>query len=147
MTLATKPKAFVAEPGSAVRRRQGSILLVDDYADARATVREVLEGNGHAVVEATNGQEALDILVSMRGPQIGLIVLDLQMPVMDGWQFLKLLGNYVRLASIPVVIVSAFSGQMAELGTKSVVGRLQPPYDMDELVAIVDACTPPSLPP
>ena len=145
--LAAKPKAFGAEPGSVARRRQGSILLVDDYADARASVREVLEDRGHAVIEATNGQEALNLLVSMQGPQIGLIVLDLQMPVMDGWQFLKLLGNYVRLASIPVVIVSSFSGELADPGTKSVVGRLQPPYDMDELVAIVDACTAPLLPP
>src|SRR5258705_13897959 len=97
---------FKPEPSSFARRRSGTILLVDDYADARATIRELLETNGHTVLEAANGQEALNLLVS-RASSIGLIVLDLQMPVMDGRQFLKLLGNYVRLAHIPVVIVSA----------------------------------------
>ena len=63
-------------------------MLVDDYADARAVVREALEEAGHVVVEAVNGQEALNFLVSRQDERVALIVADLQMPVMDGWRFI-----------------------------------------------------------
>lgn len=135
------------EPGSVARRRRGPILVVDDYADARATIREALEERGREVLEASNGHEALNLLASSRGALVALIVLDLQMPVMDGWQFLGLLRNYVRLASIPVLIVSGHVAQLDEPTRKRVIGCIQVPYSVDELVALVDACTTPSAPP
>jgi CheY-like chemotaxis protein len=138
---------FMPEPGSFVRRRTDTILLVDDYADARETVRELLEQNGHPVIEASNGQQALNLLVSQTTPRIGLIVLDLQMPVMDGFQFLKLLDNYVRLANIPVLVVSAHTGQLDKAVRKRLAGYLQAPYDLNELVGLVNACISSPLPP
>jgi CheY-like chemotaxis protein len=122
-------------------------LLVDDYADARATIRELLETNGHTVTEAANGQEALNLLVSLNAPHFSLIVLDLQMPVMDGWQFLKLLGNYVRLAHIPVLIVSAHTERLEDAERKRVAGCLQAPYELDQLLGLVNGCITPSWPP
>src|SRR5258706_8752393 len=107
-----KSSGFMPEPGSFARRRADTILLVDDYDDARATLRDLLEEHGHPVIEAANGQQALNILVSQSSHRIGLIVLDLQMPVMDGRQLINLLSNYVRLADIPVLVVSGHTGQL-----------------------------------
>jgi len=137
----------MAEPGSFVRARTDTILIVDDYADARETIRELLEQHGHPVIEATNGQQALNILVSQSTPRIGLIVLDLQMPVMDGWQFLKLLRNYIRLSNIPVLVVSAHAGQLPPSEQSQVVGCLQQPYRANELLGLVNACLAPPPPP
>jgi CheY-like chemotaxis protein len=133
-------------PGSFTRRRAGAILLVDDYADARAAIREVLEENGHAVLEAANGQQALDLLASSAQPQVGMIVLDLQMPVMDGWQFLRVLSSYVRLAHIPVLIVSAHPSRLDRFNYEAIVGCLNPPYELDQLLSMVNTYTAPSQP-
>jgi CheY-like chemotaxis protein len=126
------------EPGSFSRRRTDTVLLVDDYADARATVRDLLEENGYPVIEAVNGQQALNILVSQKVPRIGLIVLDLQMPVMDGWEFLKVLRNYVLLSHIPVLVVSAHTQRLEAAARKYLVGCLQSPFDVNEFLKLVD---------
>jgi chemosensory pili system protein ChpA (sensor histidine kinase/response regulator) len=130
------------EPGSFARGRLDTVLLVDDYVDARETVRELLERNGHSVVEASDGQQALNFLVSQSTPRVGLILLDLHMPVMDGFQFLKLLGNYVGLSKIPVIVVSAHTARLSAHDRKRVAGCLQAPYDPNELVKLVQACMP-----
>jgi CheY-like chemotaxis protein len=134
------------EPGSFARRRADTILVVDDYTDARETLRDLLEERGHPVIEATNGQQALNILVSQSSQRIGLIVLDLQMPVMDGHQFLNVIGNYIRLADIPVLVISGHTTRLDESERKRLVGCLQAPYDIDELMGLVSAYMPPSTP-
>ena len=82
----------------------GDILVVDDDPDARARLRTVLTRNGWTVSEAGNGQEALDV-VAMAPPQ--LILLDLTMPVMDGFTFLRELRARPGCADIPVVVLTA----------------------------------------
>ncbi len=82
----------------------GDILVVDDDKDARTRLRTVLERNGWTVSEAGNGQEALD-LVMHSPPQ--LILLDLTMPVMDGFTFLHELRGKPGMVDIPVVVLSA----------------------------------------
>ena len=130
-------------PISFTRRRAGSVLLVDDYADARATVREALEAAGHSVLEAANGQQALNILVS--GEQrVAMIVLDLQMPVMDGWQFINLLRSYVGLSNIPVLVVTAHDGSPDAVAHKSIFGWLRAPYPLDQLLTLVGECINPT---
>jgi len=134
-----------ARKTSSTRRRLGSILLVDDYADARAVVREALEEEGHVVVEAANGQEALNFLVSRQDERIALIVADLQMPVMDGWRFIELLNCYVKLSTIPVIIVTAAQDPHLERITHGAVfGCLQAPYQLDALLAMVETCLDPA---
>ena len=113
--------------------------MVDDYDDARAIARETLESGGHKVIEASNGQQALNILVSLE-QRVAMIVLDLQMPVMDGWQFIKLLHSYVGLASIPVLIVTAHEPRLQAVSHQSVFGCLQSPYTAQQLLALVDSC-------
>lgn len=117
------------------------MLVVDDYADARESIREMLEELGHQVVEAANGQEALNYLIFNQEAEVNLIVLDLQMPVMNGWEFLKLLGSYVRLARIPVLVVSAFASGIQPGQYAAVVGCLQAPYEMPQLQQLVQAAT------
>ncbi len=82
----------------------GDILVVDDDPNARARLRTVLERNGWTVAEAGNGQEALDIVVHAP-PQ--LILLDLTMPVMDGFAFLHELRQRPGCNDIPVVVLTA----------------------------------------
>lgn len=82
----------------------GDILVVDDDPDARARLRSVLERNGWTVSEAANGREALDI-VAHAPPQ--LILLDLTMPVMDGFAFLHELRQRPGCHEIPVVVLTA----------------------------------------
>jgi len=121
------------------------VLLVDDYTESRVTVRELLENNGYEVIEAAHGQQALNFLVSSPEPPVQLIILDLQMPIMNGYQFLKLLGNYVRLSTIPVLVVSAHAAPTDQTNYRNVVGYLRPPYQAEELLALVNAgCSEPA---
>jgi CheY-like chemotaxis protein len=125
---------------SSPARRIGPILLVDDYEDARVTVREALENAGYSVIEAKNGQDALSFLVSEPDQRVSLIVLDLQMPVMDGWRLLELLRCYVGLAKIPVIIVTAHEARLEHAQHKGIFGCIAGPYQIKDLVEMVDEC-------
>ncbi len=86
------------------RAVDGAVLVVDDDPDARSRLRHVLEREGWVVAEAANGEEALRS-VAAATPQ--LILLDLTMPVMDGFTFLHTLREQPGGADIPVVVLSA----------------------------------------
>ncbi len=86
------------------REAEGDVLLVEDEADTRQRTRQVLEKNGWRVVEAANGRVALD-LVARATPR--LILLDLNMPVMDGFEFLAELRRRPGCEAIPVVVLTA----------------------------------------
>ena len=130
---------------STTRRRWGRILVVDDYDDARATMREALEEVGHVVIEARNGQEALNFLVSRPDERVSLIIADLQMPVMDGWRLIELLKCYVKLSTLPVIVAtSAREPHLERITHRAVRGCLRAPYDMKALVDMVDECLNPT---
>jgi CheY-like chemotaxis protein len=84
--------------------RSRRVVLVDDYADARTMYKEHLQLLGFDVIEAANGIEALRA-VHCTGPDI--ILMDLSMPVMDGWEATRRLKADERTADIPVIAVSA----------------------------------------
>ncbi len=86
------------------RDHEGAVLVVDDDPDARARLRTLLTRNGWSVAEAADGQEALD---HVRRARPRLILLDLTMPVMDGFTFLHDLRELEGCAHIPVVVLSA----------------------------------------
>lgn len=88
-------------------RRRGAtrVLVVDDDRDIRELLVELLESEHYEVSSACDGQQALRKLL-VQWPDI--ILLDLMMPIMSGWQFLHVQAEHPRLASIPVVVLSAF---------------------------------------
>jgi CheY-like chemotaxis protein len=138
--LATRELPNTVLSVSGTRKRAGPILLVDDYDDARAIVCEALEEAGHVVIEAANGQQALNVLVAP-DQNVSLIIVDLQMPVMDGWRFIELLNCYVKLSTIPVIVATAASEPHLErIKHPAVHGCLQAPYDLRTLLEMVDSC-------
>jgi CheY-like chemotaxis protein len=120
------------------RDRRVVSLVVDDYDDARATVRELLEELGREVVEAENGQQAFDFVVSHPDLLVELIVLDLKMPVMNGWEFLALMRSYTRLSRIPIVVVSGNVSSLDSVEVDSLAGCVQAPYELPRLRAVID---------
>jgi CheY-like chemotaxis protein len=108
------------------------IVVVDDTDGIRDLVTDTLTDAGYAVVCAANGADALDVIA---GTDPALILLDLNMPVMDGWQFARALA--ARSLRIPVIVMTA-AGDVArhaqELGA---VGWLRKPFDLTELLRVV----------
>lgn len=86
------------------RAAEGDVLVVDDDPDVRERLRQVLERNGWAVTHAVHGQDALD-QVEHAVPR--LILLDLDMPVMDGFEFLRRLRDKPGCGTVPVVVLTA----------------------------------------
>lgn len=114
-------------------------MVVDDYADSRGALREMLEGVGVEVVEAADGQEAFNFLVFNPEKRVELILLDLDMPRMNGFDFLTLIKSYIRLAAIPVVVVSRQAGSLSQQQLLAVNGAFQAPYEMTRLRGLVEA--------
>ena len=93
------------------RIRPRTIVVVDDSDDAQEFFKSSLERAGYMVLDARNGKEALDILVDHSTPSA--IIVDLFMPVMDGYELVDILRSYTRLAQVPMLVVSAADGQIA----------------------------------
>jgi len=87
----------------------GTVLLVDDNADSSRALAAVLTLRGYDTVAVGDGGEALDYLRAS-GESVGLVVLDLNMPGMDGFEFLRMRDADATLATIPVVVFSASDG-------------------------------------
>ncbi len=105
------------------------ILIADDSAMNRAILVEML-GDGYDVIEAENGREAVRALQS--APEIDLLLLDIMMPEMDGFEVLKQMKHYGWIEDIPVIIISAENGsayveRAYDLGATDFISR---PFDM-----------------
>ena len=106
------------------------ILVVDDDADAREALIDILSISGYSATPAGNGREAMDYLKTAAAPE--LIILDLQMPVMDGREFRAAQKRDPRLAAVPVVVVTALAGEKVDADE-----TLIKPIDVDRLLRIV----------
>jgi CheY-like chemotaxis protein len=115
----------------------GHVLVVDDHADTREFVTEFLRTEGYAVSEAENGRVALELLVADAEHVPSLIILDLEMPVMTGWEFLSLIRRQDRLSRIPVLVTSGSHAYSDELS--GIAGFLRKPYGLNELLMTVGA--------
>jgi CheY-like chemotaxis protein len=115
----------VWHPSATVAKR---VLVVDDDASIRELLSTALEDDGYEVVPASNGKDALSVVERWR-PDV--IVLDLMMPIMDGWTFAKRLREREE---IPLVVLSAANdlGRHAKaLGAADVIAK---PFDLDQLL-------------
>lgn len=100
-----------------------SIMVVDDDADIREGVRDLLESKGYSVVTATNGIEALAEL--HKGARPAVILLDLMMPVMDGYQFATEYRKSATFGRIPIVAVTADGHAKQKAASIGAEGHLQ----------------------
>ncbi len=111
------------------------VLVVDDHDDVREALVALLESEGYATVTATNGADALAYLRSTRELPC-LILLDLMMPVMDGSEFREQQLADHELASVPVIIVSAY-GQRTQGRALGAVAYVAKPIDVERLMQLV----------
>ena len=112
--------------------RATTILIVDDDADFRNVLSEVLRQEGCTVIEASNGRDALALLGDLTPD---LIFVDLMMPVMNGWQLVDEFERDPRLAQVPVAVLSAVA-RMGPLGSRRVLYK---PIDLPNLLGLLDA--------
>ena len=113
-----------------------SILIVEDDDDVREAIAAFLEGEGYPVVEARHGEEALRCLRS--STKFCLILLDLFMPVMNGWSFRAEQLQDAKLAGIPVIVVSADAGAPQKAVDLGAVDAMVKPIHLEQLRASVE---------
>jgi CheY-like chemotaxis protein len=114
---------------AAVARGRGLVLVVDDDAVVREMIALVLRLEGFATLQAVDGMDAL--LALRTGPLPDAIVLDLEMPVMPGWEFRAAQLRDPALARIPVVVVSSSTEPV------QAERRLGKPFEMEDLLRAV----------
>jgi CheY-like chemotaxis protein len=113
------------------------ILVVDDDQDIRDTLLDVLADAGYSVRVAADGSEALEVLG--HGDLPSLILLDLMMPGMDGFAFRQAQASDPRLASVPVVIVSASANLARDAKRLGATGYIQKPMRLDAVLREVES--------
>jgi len=112
-----------------------SVLVVEDEADAREAIVELLQHEGYRAVGVEHGEAALALLDS--GRRFSLILLDLVMPVMDGWGFCEAIGSDPRHANIPVAIITANASQDRLPRRRNDAGLFVKPIQVDRLLKLV----------
>ncbi|HEU5256057.1 MAG TPA: response regulator [Vicinamibacterales bacterium] len=113
-------------------KSRGEILVVDDDPDLREFLRLTITSMGFEVISAANGQEALDVL---EGLNPDLILLDMKMPVMNGWEFCRAIDG--RDACPPIVVLTAAPDPAARAAEAHADGWLGKPFEYEDLEATV----------
>jgi CheY-like chemotaxis protein len=113
-----------------------TIVIIDDDRELRDTLRDVLEAEGWRVEAAADGALGLACLTALveRGAPPSLVLLDLMMPVMDGWQLSRAMAEDPRLAVVPVLVLSASVDTRSELHQRPM---LRKPVDLENLLDAV----------
>jgi CheY-like chemotaxis protein len=109
------------------------VLIVEDDEDLREMMAQLLSLEGFRTATVANGREALQYLHDAETPQV--ILLDLMMPVMDGWEFRRQQQADPALAPVPVIVLSALDQQRA--ATLDANAFLKKPLDFDRLLSLV----------
>jgi len=112
------------------------VLVIEDDAMIRNSLLEVLEEHGYEPVGAVHGRDALAKL-DAPAPLPNLILLDLMMPVMDGWTFRQAQLARPALAAIPVVVLSAYQARLAPDQEMEVAAFLQKPIHLRQLLEVI----------
>lgn len=123
---------------TAVQPHEHTVLVVDDDPNIRRMIVASLRRDGYTFLEAPNGREALDL---MRSGHPDVVVLDLMMPVVSGWDVLRERMDDVELRRIPVIIVSANKDpEVATVVDQGICAFLPKPFDIGALSALVRSC-------
>jgi len=113
-----------------------TVLLVEDDLDIRDVLQDALEREGYDVVPAANGKQALDYM-TMNDPAVtDLVILDLMMPLVSGWEVLDRMASDARLADIPVIVVSA----MVREKPARAQTLIRKPFQLETLASAVRTC-------
>jgi two-component system cell cycle response regulator DivK len=123
------------------RRHERVIMLVEDYKETRIAVRLMLEMSGYAVVEALNGQEAVELA---RENRPDLILMDLRLPVLDGVEATRQLREDETLREVPIVAFSAYGStekqeEALAAGCNAFIAK---PFGIDEINDLVKSFLP-----
>jgi CheY-like chemotaxis protein len=115
-----------------------TVFIIEDDVDTRDMLARFLELEGYNVELAANGRQALDRFSG--GASACVIVLDLMMPIMDGWEFRRRQIEDARLKKIPTIVVSAAGrDRLAQISADAYLSK---PVDMDELLKRVSQFCP-----
>jgi CheY-like chemotaxis protein len=114
------------------------VLVADDDVSIRRLISVALRRDGYAFIEAGNGKEALEM---MRREHPSVVLLDLMMPVLSGWDVLQERARDPELQQIPVILISAARGpEVAQAVDKGICAFLPKPFDISALTALVRSC-------
>lgn len=116
--------------------RKPLVLVIEDDEGARTNLT-VLLNDDYDVVEAANGREALAALA--KGARPDVILLDLVMPQMDGWEFMKQQRSNWRLCTIPTIVMTGVASHDRRCMEMPVVRFLQKPYTPEQVIAAIEA--------
>jgi CheY-like chemotaxis protein len=110
------------------------VLVVDDDPAIRGLVADALRDEGYSVDLAAHGREALE---AMRARRPVTIVLDLMMPVMDGFSFMEACHNEQLCDNVPIVVISAVHDALARIHEVPVHACVAKPFDLDDLIRTI----------
>jgi CheY-like chemotaxis protein len=113
------------------------VMIVEDDHDVLESLSEILADHDYRSVGAANGQEALDRLRAAREKPC-VILLDMMMPIMDGWQFRALQKDDPELGSIPVVVLTAHAKIQATREEMQAAGYLTKPVQLKDLLRTIE---------
>ena len=111
------------------------VLIVEDDADLREMMAQLLTLEGYQIETVANGREALEYLNDAPRPDV--ILLDLMMPIMDGWEFRRRQQGDPALADVPVIVLTALDQAQARAADLNGVDFLKKPLDFDRLLELV----------
>jgi CheY-like chemotaxis protein len=109
-----------------------TVLIIEDDESIRETLGFFLEFEGYKVFTAAHGKEGLNLLSAI--PKPCLILLDLMMPVMDGWGFIAAIQKDTAYSAIPVFVVTAFGDKAKTIHANGIINK---PVDLDRLSEVV----------
>ncbi len=112
----------------------GRILLVEDHSDTSAALHQILTARGYSVVTADTGQEALDVIDSGVLPR--LVVIDLMLPNVSGWDVLKYLQSDTKLRHIPTVVITGLPKDQVRVVADVIFHK---PLDFAKVIATIDS--------
>ena len=115
-----------------------TVMLVEDDDDERDALAALLEEADYQVLQAPNGAEALRMLEARPDHPCDIILLDLMMPVMNGWDFRRLQKRRAALANIPVVLMSAGAQIAFAVEDLDAAGYVAKPVEIDDLLDKVE---------